>query len=183
MTTNDVRSTHSRDLRRRGAVVLAVFALLWGAVAASGLPAGAAWTVRVVAVLTSAVLVATALRSGGSRPERSRRQPEGWHRWVGIVNLGQFVVIALVVVASLAAGVPQLVPPVVCLVVGLHFFPLARLFDQPQYTWTAVGLCAAAAAGLAVLVVGPGQEVSRVVIGSVAALTLWGTSAWLSLRG
>lgn len=78
--------------------------------------------------------------------------------------------------------VSELVPPVVCLIVGLHFFPLARLFDQPQHTWTATGLCLAAGAGLVILAVGAGPEASRVVIGLVAAGTLWVTSARLALR-
>ncbi|CAM5742130.1 hypothetical protein SAFG77S_02013 [Streptomyces afghaniensis] len=37
------------------------------------------------------------------------------------------------------------VPAGVALVVGLHFFPLARLYDQWQYRWTAALLTAAAA--------------------------------------
>jgi hypothetical protein len=181
-TAERVTDGASRDLRRRGMFVLAFFGLLWAAVAASGLSTGPGWAVRIGAVVVTVAIVVAALRPRRA-PERQRTLPAGWRRWVGIVNGGQFAVIAVIVAVGLLAGVPQIVPPLVALVVGLHFFPLARLFDQPQYTSTAVGLCVAAVAGGLVLVLGPSQEVSRLVIGTVAALTLWATAAWLALRG
>ncbi|MER5836055.1 hypothetical protein ABT116_35855, partial [Streptomyces sp. NPDC002130] len=36
-----------------------------------------------------------------------------------------------------ARRAPEAVPAGIALVVGLHFFPLARLYDQWQYRWTA----------------------------------------------
>ena len=183
MTVEAVRQDRSRSLRRRGALVLAMFALLWAAVASSGLASDAAWALRIAAVVVSAGAVLLTFRPGlTGAPERPLAQPENWYRHVGVVNLVQFVAIALVVLVFSAVGAPELVPPVVCAIVGLHFFPLARLFDQPQYTWTAVGLCVAAGAGLVILAVGPGPEASRVVIGLVAACTLWATSVRLALR-
>lgn len=184
MTVDAVRQDRSESLRRRGTLILVLFALLWAAVGASGLPSGAAWAVRIAAVVVSAGAILLTFRPGDAgAPERSRRQPEGWYRHVGVVNLAQFVAIALVVLIFIAVGAPELIPPVVCLIVGLHFFPLARLFDQPQYTWTAGGLCVAAGAGLVILAVGAGAEASRVVIGLVAAGTLLATSVHLALRG
>jgi hypothetical protein len=174
----------SRALRRRGAVVVALFALLWALVAASGLPSGVAAPVRVVAALASGAALGLVIAGSRGRrqapsPERVRRQPEGWHRRVGVVNLLEAVAIALTVVVCVAADVPQLVPPVVSLVVGVHFVPLARLFDQPEYRLTAAGLVGGAVLGLAGLAIGP--EASRVLVGSVAAGTLWATSLWLSV--
>lgn len=142
----------------------------------------AAWAVRGVAVVVSVALMVVANRpGGGGSPERARRQPEGWYRRVGQVNLFQFVVIAAIVVVCLLTDVPQLVAPLVCLVVGLHFFPLTGLFDQPEYRATAIGLCVAAVLALLVLAVGPGAEAARLVVGTLAALTLWGTAVRLSL--
>lgn len=179
--TEDPTSATSRSLRRRGALVLAPFALLWSMVAASGLPAGGAWAVRAAALVVTLALVGLALRStADGRPERVRSQPEGWHRLVGLVNLGEVAAIVLVVVVCLVGDVPQLVPPLVALVVGVHFVPLARLFDQPEYRATAAGLVVAATAGLALLVVS--NEASRTAAGGLTALTLWATSALLSAR-
>ncbi len=129
MTVDTVMQDQSRSLRRRGALILALFALLWAAVGASGLPSGAAWTVRIAAVVVSAGVILLTFRLGhAGAPERQRRQPEGWYRHVGVVNLAQFGTIALAVLILVAVEAPELVPPVVCLIVGLHFFPLARLF-------------------------------------------------------
>jgi hypothetical protein len=172
----------SRSLWRRGVAILAFFGAAWGMVGASGLPTVPAWGLRIAAVLLAVGALVAAGRPGpaGDVP-RERRLPPRWHRTVGLVNGGQFVVIALVVAVFLALGHPELVPPVVCLVVGAHFFPLARLFDQPQYTWTAAGLCVVAAAGLLVLATA-GPAPSRVVIGVGAAVVLLGTGWHLALR-
>lgn len=181
--TTDTAQRQSRTFRQRGAVVLSLFAVLWAAVAASGVAPAAAWPVRIGAVLVAVAIIALALRPGASAlPDRPRSLPEGWHRTVGLVNGGQFVLIAVVVAVGVLAGVPQIVPPAVCLVVGLHFLPLARLFDQPQYTATAIGLCVAAVLGGAVLLTGPSLEVSRLVVGGLAALVLWATAVRLALR-
>lgn len=183
-TAGSTEQAVSRSFRQRGALVLALFAVLWAAVAASGLPAALGWPVRIGAVVVAvAIIAATYRRRPGAVPERVRTLPRDWRRSVGIVNGAQFAVIALVVVVGLTTGVPQIVPPLVALVVGLHFLPLARLFDQPQYTFTAAGLCLAAVLGGLVLLVGPSLEVSRVVVGGVAALTLWATAVRLALRG
>ncbi|RJK98193.1 hypothetical protein [Vallicoccus soli] len=165
----------------RAAFVLGPFGLLWGMVAASG-AGGAAAALRVAAVVAAVLVVAGAVALARRRPPRPRSLPEGWHRRVGLVNAGQFVVIALVVVGCLVADAPQLVPPLVCLVVGVHFVPLARDFAQPEYRATAAGLCAAAVAGL-VLLAAVDAEASRLVVGAVAALVLWGSALRVASRG
>ncbi|WP_051441992.1 hypothetical protein [Arthrobacter sp. H14] len=183
ITVDTAARERSRVMRRRGVVVLALFAVLWAAVGASGLTAGTAGMVRIAAVIPSIAIVLLAYHPGSAElPERQRYQPQGWYRHVGIVNLVQAAAIAVTVLGFIAADVPQLVPPVVSLIVGLHFLPLARLFDQPQYRWTGAGLSAASVAGLLILAVGPGAEASRIVAGFAAAATLWATSARLALR-
>lgn len=179
----------SGSLRRRGAVVLTLFAVLWALVAASGLPSAAGWTVRAGALAVTGGILASAL---SSRPlhERVRRQPPGWYRRVGLVNGIQFAVIIAVLLVCVVADAPELVAPLIALVVGLHFLPLAGLFDQPQYRWTAAGLVGAAVLALGILALGddgdvgaPAQELARVVVGGAAAATLWATAVRLAVRG
>jgi hypothetical protein len=173
----------SRSLQRRGVLILAPIGVVWGLVGASGLPAGPAWGLRIAAALLAVGAVVLAVRPApAGRAPRERHLPERWWRTVGLVNAGQFVGIALVVAVCVVLGYPELVPPLVCLVVGLHFLPLARLFDQPEYTPTAVALCVVAGAGLLVLLAGPGAEPSRVVIGAGAALALLATAWRLAMR-
>lgn len=190
MTTPDALRTtsdagdyqRSRALRRRGALILALFAGLWAAVGASGLPPDLAAGARIAGAAISGTVILVAFRPGEAPAERRRHQPVGWYRRVGLVNLVQAGAIAVVVLGFIASGVPQLVPPVVCVIVGLHFFPLARLFDQPQYVWTAAGACAAGVAGLLALMLGAGLETSRMLVGLGAAATLWLTAVRLALR-
>jgi len=185
MTVEATEVVWSRTLRRRGALVLAPFALLWSLVAVSGLPAGSLWAARLTSALITVAVLAllVPVPAGAGAQERRRDQPDGWRKRVGLVNLAEFATIVLAVMVLAATGAPQLVPPTVALVVGLHFVPLARLFDQPEYRQTATGLLVGAVAGFAVLALGPSQEASRIVVGVFAAGTLWATSVRLSLRG
>ncbi|MBD0842235.1 hypothetical protein ICC28_26580 [Streptomyces sp. TRM68416] len=65
----------------------------------------------------------------------------------------------------------------------MHFFPLARLYDQWQYRWTAVLLTVVAVVGLVLHAVGRSDESVRVVVGLASAAVLWGSAYHVALRG
>ncbi|MER7952882.1 hypothetical protein ABTY59_36435 [Streptomyces sp. NPDC096079] len=174
----------TRNLRRRGAIVLAVFALVWAFAGGSGIAAvPVSVTVGVVAAAVTVGAVVLAFRGAAGPVTRLVRLPEKWNRGVGLVNAAELVAIFAVIAASNASGHPEFIPVGICLVVGLHFFPLARLFDQGQYKWTAILLTAVALVGLAVLAAGTTAETIRTVVGLGAALVLWASSFHVSLRG
>src|SRR5699024_12520005 len=75
-----------------------------------------------------------------------------------------------------------LLPPVVCLIVGLHFLPLARLYDQPQYRWTAGLLILAAVIGLGAVLWGAEAETVLGGVGFAAAMTLWASAVHVAIR-
>lgn len=180
------RQESGHVLSKRGALILGLFALVWAWVGASGITSGGATPtlVLVVAVAAAAVAVLLAVRSTPTPANEGPRQlPDGWHRRVGQVNLAQAGAIVVAVAAPLAAGAPSLIPPLVCLIVGVHFFPLTRLFGQPQYRWTAIGLTAVAAAGFITVIAGASQETCRAVVGLSAAVVLWASSLHLTRRG
>ncbi|MFJ5833276.1 hypothetical protein [Streptomyces sp. NPDC093089] len=68
----------TRSLRRRGAIVLAAFALVWALAGGSGTPA--ALPVGVVAALVSAGAVVVAFRGTAGPVRRTVRLPEKWNR-------------------------------------------------------------------------------------------------------
>ncbi|MEU2240901.1 hypothetical protein ABZ572_16035 [Streptomyces sp. NPDC018338] len=176
--------TLTRDLRRRGATVLAVFALVWAFAAGSGIASvPVAGVISALAIIVTAYALVTARRGTAGPVTRTVRLPEKWNRWVGLVNAGELVAIFAVIAASNASGHPEFIPVGICLVVGLHFFPLARLFDQRQYTWTAISLSAVALVGLAVLAAGTSAETIRAVVGLGAAVVLWASSFHVALKG
>ncbi|MFD6888629.1 hypothetical protein [Streptomyces sp. NPDC059957] len=174
----------TQKLRRRGAIVLASFALVWAFAGGSGIASmPVAVTVGVVAAVLTAGAVVLAFRGAAGAPVRQVRLPEKWNRGVGLVNLAEVVAIFAVIAGSNAAGRPELIPAGICLVVGLHFFPLARLYDQWQYKWTAALLTAVAVAGFAAVAAGAAGEPVRVVVGLGAAVVLLGSSLHVAVRG
>ncbi|MFF6790069.1 DUF7010 family protein [Streptomyces filamentosus] len=166
----------TRTLRRRGVVVLSVFGMVWALAGGSGLPSpGLAVAGVLGALLTAGTLVAGRRRTAGE-VTRPVRLPERWNRGVGVVNAAEAAAIVGVVAGANASGHPEWIPVGICLAVGLHFFPLARLYDQRQYGWAAAALTALAAIGGGLLAGGLSAEAVRAVVGLPAALALWGTA-------
>ncbi|MGW7278111.1 hypothetical protein ACWGIV_07330 [Streptomyces sp. NPDC054844] len=165
---------------KSGVGFLALFGLGWWLLATSAFD-GMVRLVEVVIGCAIAVwLMLTARRllpasAGGPFPGDRRR------RFLQI-NALQWLLIVVVAQVCARAGAPVLIPPLVALVVGLHFLPLSAVFEQPRLRVPAALLSAAGAAGLAVwLAGGPGRTV-RLVVGVVSALSLWGTAIWTVAR-
>ncbi|MGW0781946.1 hypothetical protein [Streptomyces sp. NPDC002913] len=174
----------TRSLRRRGTVVLSVFALVWAFAGASGLASsGAALAVEIAAVPVTVAAVLLAYRKGAAPSPRMVDLPANWARSVGIVNVVELVAIFAVIAASNASGHPGFIPPAIALVVGLHFVPLARLYDQWQYKGTAALLSAVAVAGFALVAAGLSDGTVRAVVGLASAATLWASAYHVAVKG
>ncbi|MFG3141957.1 hypothetical protein ACGFZA_37775 [Streptomyces sp. NPDC048211] len=174
----------TRSLRRRGTLVLSVFAVVWAFAGASGLAtSGAATAVEIVAVALTAVAVLLAYRKGAAPSPRLVSLPPNWGRAIGIVNGVEVVAIFAVIAASNASGHPGFIPAAIALVVGLHFFPLARFYDQWQYKVTAVLLSVVGVAGFALLAAGLTDESVRAVVGLASAAVLWASAYHVAVKG
>jgi hypothetical protein len=174
----------SDPIRQAGQVVTA-FGLAWAVLGVVVLPVGD--EVRVVLVLVAvagAVAVAVACaRLLAAVPRRPRRLPAAGSRDFLLVNAAQVVAVLVAVPLLIRAGAPTLIAPVTCLVVGLHFFPLARVFGQPQYRWTGTLLVIVAAVGAAAFVADAGMPTVFAMVGLPAASVLWATALHLAARG
>ena len=96
----------------------------------------------------------------------------------GIIFAAEFILIAAAVFILRTLDRPLLIPIVVALIVGLHFFPLARLFGVQFYSVTGF-LCVVCA--LASLLVR--DEALRLsLLGFSIAVILWGSAALVLLR-
>ncbi|MFD7243063.1 hypothetical protein [Streptomyces massasporeus] len=176
----------TRNLRRRGVAVLSVFGLMWAVAAASGTGSAtdvAPLAIEVAALLITAAAIYLGYRKGAAPSPRTVDLPANWARGVGIVNTVELAAIFAVIAASNAAGRPEVIPAGIALVVGLHFFPLARLYDQWQYRWTAALLTVVAVAGFVLVAAGVATETVRIVVGLGSAVVLWASSYHLALRG
>lgn len=174
----------TRNLRRRGTLVLSVFAVIWAFAGASGLASqGAALAIEITGAALTAVAIALAYRKGAAPSPRMVSLPENWARAVGIVNVVEVAAVFAVIAASNASGHPEFVPAAIALVVGLHFFPLARLYDQWQYKGTAVLLSVVAVVGFVLIAAGLSGEGVRAVVGLGSAVALWASAYHVAVKG
>ncbi|MGE3911919.1 MAG: hypothetical protein AB7K36_21350 [Chloroflexota bacterium] len=180
MSTVSTQPDAGPMLRRRGAIILAVFACIWAAGGISRLGALSEMLPALIGVVAvTVIIIVYALRSDQSAsPSAPTRLPPDWNRRLGLVNLLQAAGIVVSVVLLSSAGAPSLIPATVCVIVGMHFIPLARIFDEAAYTLAGLVLCAIGLVGygMVALVDGP---TSQVVVGCGAALTLWSTAVYL----
>jgi len=170
--------------RSTGVVVGAVTGMVW-----AGSTFGALDLAVAVPVLVAGVAVCAALAIGARRQRcAATALPASVQSGVdlgkvrsrfALVVAGEFAAIAVAVNVLVRSGHPQWIPAAICAVVGLHFVPLARLFDLRVYDATAVALCAVAAATMIMGVAGAPVVLWQLLPGFGAALALWATSARL----
>ncbi|MFJ5265104.1 hypothetical protein ACIQAC_32040 [Streptomyces sp. NPDC088387] len=144
----------------------------------TGTVAGPAWTA--VAVVAGLVITAGLLLFAHRRLPSGRGEPfpvERRRRFAQI-NALQWILIAAIAIGCGRAGVPELIAPLIALVVGVHFLPLAAVFEQPALRIPAALLIVAAAAGAVTWAAGGPAVSVRVVVGVMSALSLWGTGLW-----
>ncbi len=160
-------------------LVLAFFSGLWSSVALAALgrldAGGAAAIALMVAAL--AVPAAVLLRRYPLRFERSSAEGRRIGQTFGIVNGVQWGLIAVASVVLGALHRPELILPAIVGIVGLHFVPLAKLFNARIYYGTAVALVLWACAYPVLL--GPGSD----GLGALGTgLILWLTGLAVAIR-
>ena len=131
-----------------GLLFLALFGTVWAWVGASGMQGwGYPW-LRVATAIVGIILLAGGIRLlRASRPlsdetvgsEVERVQPLG-RQFRIVLTIEVVAIVAAVAVCNLT-GYPDLIVPIVALIVGVHFFPLAALFHVRAYYVTGVLLC------------------------------------------
>ncbi|MFD3549375.1 hypothetical protein ACFWUW_27885 [Streptomyces sp. NPDC058655] len=161
---------------KSGVGFLALFGLGWWLLATSAFDGLVRLVEVVVGCAVTLGLMLAARRflpssAGGPFPADRRR------RFNQINGLQWLLIVAIAAVCARAA-MPVLIPPLVAVVVGLHFLPLAAVFGQPRLRVPAALLIVAGASGMAVwLTDGPDKTV-RLVVGLISALCLWGMAIW-----
>lgn len=169
--------------RAKGAMFLIAFGALW---------LGSWWwfaereRLWLLALIAGAavVLFAMALRiyranraahSVHSRPEQARKTS----RTFRIINAIQWALIVLGVNVLHAAGLGNWEVPFTILVVGVHFFPIARVFRYPPYYVTGALMVLLAVAYPFVSGAGPLSPVGLLGAGVI----LWATALWVVAPG
>jgi len=132
-----------------GMIMMAVFTIMWAAIAYQGLDGGNYWIVLLIFPVLSIVFVINAVKLYSISKyfpkltsEADLAEEKRMGKWFGIIfgAEGLGIVIGINVVINL--GHPDLTVPVIALVVGLHFFPLAKVFkrtiDYYLATWSTI---------------------------------------------
>ncbi len=147
---------------------IAGYGAIWWIVGFRTSGTGAPFTDALGALALLALVVAAWLRKHAESPERRRERAQRGY-FIGLVTGILAVLILLAVKELRALGRLELLPPIVAIVMGLHFLALARLFPARVYYLTSVLLVALGAAGFFLPTGAP-----RVLTVSVlAALILW----------
>lgn len=141
--------------RAAGVLFAASFGSLWmtmglAAIGRLNLLSGA----LVLAVLTTLVLSALCLRrraAGHITTTRDEAADRQLKRSFQRVNAAQYVAIPFVILGMNLLHRPQWIAPGIAIIVGLHLFPLARLFRNPAHNLTGSALIAWAIYTMAML--------------------------------
>ncbi|MFG2266475.1 hypothetical protein [Streptomyces sp. NPDC048720] len=104
--------------------------------------------------------------------------PPSQRRRFARVNAVQWLLVAAVAAGCGAGGLPELIMPLVAVVVGLHFLPLARVFAEVRLVVPGAVLTAVGIAGLVARAAGASPGAVFTLVGVGCALTLWSTAAW-----
>ncbi len=163
-----VSATRARMLRLIGGV----FGLVYVVVNAGSLPSTVAAALRVLAIAAFAGLV-IATRRAVVEPKSDQSQGMAFSRpfWV-VAAFESATIVGGWAVVSLALHAPHAVVAWVSVVVGVHFFALARVWRQSFYVWLGGAITACGVAGLVATMAGASDAAIAVVGGIVPGALL-----------
>src|SRR5699024_1359442 len=131
-----------------GVLFMAFFGTMWAYVGIMGLHGwGNPW------VLVASLIVGIALFIGGcllifASRELTNQAPDvdGRYRknigiWFNIIFVAEGLAIVIAIAVCNRTGHTELIPLVIAMIVGIHFLPLAYLFQVKIYYFTGVLLC------------------------------------------
>jgi hypothetical protein len=172
-----------------GVLIMTFFGSFWALMTTIALSAGQRiWLITAVVVVTIplAYYAITLLRTARQLPKNS--SPEGRARGLamrrGFAIVGGIEVFTIVV-ANIwldRAGHDELIPLAIALLVGIHFLPLASIFEVRAYFWTGIAMTLLAAIALIAIFVGwtLGDPYAwSVIVGLGNAIILWLTALYV----
>lgn len=154
-----------------GAVILGIFAVIWWIAGLRAAAQGPA-VVWVVPLLASVALGAAVLRLRGAVGGLDDADAARRNRLVMIWSAAEGVAIFIAINVLVKVGHRDAFVPVVALIVGAHFIPLARGLPAPTYYVTAAALIAVGIVGLAM----PVLAARITLVSAAAAVILWITA-------
>jgi len=141
-----------------GLLLMSVFTVGWTGNTFAAWPIPAAWTAFGIGLALAAWFITTGVRLLRARGQfRADLTPQDEQvrkttgRNFGIIFGAEGVVIWLTVTILNATGNQDYVIPAIALIVGLHFYPMARVFDRTVDLYLATWTCLVALTGITLL--------------------------------
>lgn len=172
-----------------GMLMMAFFTTIWSIIAYSGLknsPYKFALIFFFVLILVFAGYAFKFLKASKRHPDQgvkvvseADKRRDKWYMFVFIAEgLGIFIGINIVI----NLGYPDLIIPVIALAVGLHFFPLARIFKRTQDYYIAAWSTTIAICGMVFSIynlISHPWVITFVGVGMAAATSVYGCSMFI----
>jgi len=154
-----------------GSIIMSIFATIWWIVGALN----SGWSPIVSFGTPIAIFVflfAIRKKQNMTPTELSEQEGRRIGRLVGIASGTEGIIIFVVVNILANIGKSDLLSPIIAIIVGLHFIPLARWIPAKLYYYTALVLVVVGTIGLII-----SDSILRMKIACLgSALTLWITS-------
>jgi hypothetical protein len=167
-----------------GAAILTLFGGWWCIVALGYWPARPAWGIPMASAVALALLVVCILRLTASAKMPDSHDPaaaaKGKRAGIlfGIILGIEGGAIALSSVLLAGSGLGDWIPVAIGFIVGVHFLPLAYIFEVPLYYWTGALAVFGILGCLFIHAVGP----RLLCVGLVMAGVLWFTALLLLIQ-
>jgi hypothetical protein len=145
-STSDIPKTVIKSIGG-GLLLMAVFTMMWAGIAQSGLTSVGRIAIIAVFSCLSLVFIVYAVylfimsrHFPALKSEADKAEGKKIGKWYGIIFGAEGITIPIVVFTLLHFQQDKLVVPAIALVVGLHFYPMAKVFkrniDYYLATWT-----------------------------------------------
>lgn len=179
-----------------GVLLMVVFSSVWASLAAGSLNGWGdavltplVWILGIIQLIAGIYLLIAARRFPAATAEQ---QGEGRDigKWYGIVFGAEGVLIGIASALCNVLGYSDLLMPIIALIVGLHFYPFARIFKRRIDYWIATWTCLVALVALIAfptttptLVGGISINLQWLICGLGAAIATWIYSVYAFCEG
>lgn len=187
------RAIGGAELRGRGIGMLvgAGFGSWWAFTAINAAPAWHTWPSEAFIALVTAILVAAGVatiwrgrRMAASAGATQQPRRHVWRKFL-LVLVAEIVALNFIFMGLTHYHLMAYVVPAIAIIVGLHFYPLARTFRAPYMHITATLMTLAGIGAVGAMLSGAEASAATTVAAAICAITLWMTAAigWLQVHG
>jgi hypothetical protein len=167
-----------------GAAILTLFGAVWCILALAlwpahprwSIPAGAAIAIVLIALCLQRLIAWRKILSPDDPIAAAKGKRAGM--WFGIIFTAEGLLIGLAAALLSHLGLSDWIPIAAAIIIGLHFLPLARLFEVPLYYWTG----ALSVLGMLASSLIPDSGTRTLCASLLMAAVLWLTAALLLAR-